>query len=161
MALEATADSENVPVSPLTSVTPPEKVKVFDVPGGSGELGAAIDAVSSDCPVSVIEVKIPGVEAERLIELIVMVAPLLLVTEKAPAFDMLDPAATVIATDDVTATLICARATPATPTKQKATAPIKPNLSPRFTALPPSRQQVVEFPTIRGANENNCKRLLA
>ena len=141
--LEATAESENVPVSPLTSVTPPEplKSKLFDVPGGAGELGAAIDDVSSDCPVSVIEEKIPGLLAERLIELIVMVAPLLLVTEKAPAFDMLDPAATVMATDDVTDTLICARATPPTAASQKATAPIKQNLTPRFTALPPSRVQ--------------------
>jgi hypothetical protein len=147
----------------LTSVTPPEplKSKLFDVPGGAGELGAAIDEVSADCPVSVIEVKIPGLEAERLIELTVIVPPLLLVTEKAPALDILDPTATVMATDDVTATLICARATPATPAMQQTTTPIKQNLSPRFTALPPSRQQVLEFPTIRGAGESNCKCLLA
>jgi hypothetical protein len=144
----------------LSSVTPPEPVKskLFELPGGAGELGAAIDAVWGDCPVSVIEVKIPGLDAERLIELIVMVAPLLLVTEKAPAFDMLDPAATVMATDEVTATLTCARATPATAARPRAAAPIKQNLSPRFTLYLLAGSRFLSFPpfalwvkTIQGA----------
>jgi hypothetical protein len=137
------------------------KLKVFEVPGGFGELGAATAAVPGTCPVSVMEVKIPGLVAERLTELIVMLLPLLLVTEKAPAFDMLDPAATVMLTDDVTATLTCARATPATPATQQAITPINQNLERRFTAFPPCRQQVLEFSTIRGADENNSRRLLA
>ena len=66
------------------------------------------------------ELKIPGLVDERLIELIVIVLPLVLVTVNVPAFDMLDPALTVIATDVVTATPICARATPVTPAAQQA-----------------------------------------
>jgi hypothetical protein len=92
------------------------------------------------------EVKIPGLVADRVTALIEMLLPLLLVTEKAPAFETLDPAATVMLTDDVTATLTCARATPASPATQQAIRPINQNLERRFTASPPCRSRSLSFP---------------
>ena len=80
--------------------------------------------------------------AEMLIELIVMVAPLVLVTVNEPALDMLEPAATVMLTDEVTATLTWARATPAIPPTQHANRIINHRPGRCFTALPP--QSVIE-----------------
>jgi len=103
--LEATADKVKVALSPLSSTGSAEKSKVLDPEGGLGELGAAIEDDPGTCPVRVIEEKMPGLVAEILIELIVMLAPLLLVTVNEPAFEILEPAATVIATVEVTVTL--------------------------------------------------------
>jgi hypothetical protein len=134
-------------------------LKVFDDPGGLGELGADTAADPGTCPVSVMELKIPALLAEIVTALIVIPAPLVLVTEKAPALDMLAPEATVIATVEVTATLICARATPATPAMQQAMKATNQTLGRRFTASPPC--EFLEFSTNLGAGERGSEAILA
>jgi hypothetical protein len=137
--LEATADKVKVALSPLSNTGSAEKSKVLELEGGLGELGAAIDDDPGTCPVNVIEEKTPGLVAEMLIELIVILAPLLLVTVKAPALEILDPALTLIATVEVTDTLICALAVPPAVQTQANTIAIR-KAGHRFTAIPPERR---------------------
>lgn len=92
--------------------------KVLEVVGD--EIEEATDAWPGTCPVSVREVKIAGLLMEKLIELIVTVLPLLFATVNAPPLEKLSPALMVMATLEVTATLIWACATPATPLRKKA-----------------------------------------
>jgi len=94
-----------------------ERSKLFELVGDVIE--AATAAVPGTWPVRVSELKIPALVAEILIELIVMLLPLVLVTVNPPALEMLDPAATVMATEELTVTFTWARATPAVaPTQQ-------------------------------------------
>jgi hypothetical protein len=123
--LDATPESVKLAVWPVGSAGRAEKSKLLDVPGGLGELSAATADEPGTCPVSVMEEKIPGVVTEMLTELMVMVLPLLLVTVNDPALEILVPAPTLIDTEFVTFTLICALATPAIPIRQQPTTPSK------------------------------------